>query len=247
MFPASDVVIGATDRDATVRFFGVLGFTERVDAGDETRLLAPRASTAGIVVVPAAGSSIRRTAYDLGPGAIDVYTSDIEAGAARLADAGYEVGPIADLSLGPVDLTQVRVFGPDDVPVVLVASSHRRSSLLDHDANRLFSEGHSLVWVVADRDAEAGWWVDQGASKGMDLDFEVAGVSELLALPDPLVSVRMTMLSDPDVRPFRLELLEFVGLRGAASSVTEVGIIGLRCGTGAGALRVSPGGVRYTI
>ena len=102
MFPASDVVVGATDRDAMVQFFGVLGFTERTDRGDETRLMAPGAAAAGIVVVPASGPSNRRLGYDLGPGAIDIYTSDIAAGAAQLAEAGYEVGTIADLSLGPV-------------------------------------------------------------------------------------------------------------------------------------------------
>lgn len=68
-----------------------------------------------------------------------------------------------------------------------------------------------MVWAVADLDAEAGWWVEQGATKGMDLRFSEPGVSEYLGLTDPVVEIRMTMLSDPDVSPLRLELLEFVG------------------------------------
>ena len=76
----------------------------------------------------------------------------------------------------------------------------------------------------------------------MDLVFEVAGVSELLGLPDPLVGVRMTMLSDPDVRPFRLELLEFVGFRGGPPTNTGTGIIGLRLPDSVGRA-TSPAGI----
>ena len=246
MLPASDVVVGASDVAAMVEFFGVFGFE---DAGGG-RLLQDGAATAGVVVVPSQGVATRRRDYDNGVGAIDIYTTDLEVAADVAAAAGLEVGELADLSLGPVTLRQVRVFGPDDVPVVLVDSSHRRSSILDAHPDRLFSEGHSLVCVVDDLEVEAAWWVEFGASQGMVLDFTLPSVSELLELPDSPVPVRMTMLSDEAVAPFRLELLEFVDRSGAQPDTSlEIGpgVWGLRLhGLDAGR-SASPGGIRFEV
>lgn len=246
MFPASDVVVGATDVAEMIRFFGVFDFRVSDRRPDEVELRNVEADTAGIVVVQRERASRRRQPYEVGAAAIDVYTTDLERSADRAAEAGFEVGTPGDLSLGPVTLRQQRIHGPDHVPVVLVESSHRRSSLLDRVPNGLHSEGHSVVWIVEDRDEEAAWWVDKkGATKGMDLDFAVDGVSDLLDLPDRSVDVKMTMLSDSDVTPFRLELLEFVGRtqRSRNDVKRRAGIIGLRFAPGD--WTESPGGVAY--
>ncbi|MGI9667745.1 MAG: hypothetical protein ACR2N2_11735 [Acidimicrobiia bacterium] len=248
MFPASDVVVGATSVDATAEFFAVAGFTPQGASTGGVHLLQQGASGAGIVVLEASGPSVRREPYAAGPAAIDVYTSDIAQGAAAFEAAGYEVGRFADLSIGPVTLKQVRIHGPDHVPVVLVETSHRRSSLLDQEPDRLFSEGHSLVWVVNGRDDEASWWVDRGATKGMNLDFDTPATSVLLDLPDESVAVAMTMLSDEAVGPFRLELLEFTHMASGARARQDAdlpGIQGLRFNDAEGEWAVSPGGVRY--
>ena len=248
MFPASDVVVAALDVPAMVGFFGVFGFAVADQDKDGAVLRTAGTDSGGIVIVHRPDPGVRRSPYAPGPAAIDIYTTDIAASVAHAANAGYEVGRVGDLSLGPVSLKQVRVHGPDHVPVVLVESSHRRSSIIDDDPTLLHSQGHSLVWVVGDRDAEAGWWVDHGASKGMDLSFAVPGVSDLLELPDSPVEVKMTMLSDEEVAPFRLELLEFAG-RASVGSVDHsdrAGIIGLRFGE-SDAWDASPGGVRFSV
>jgi hypothetical protein len=216
MQPFGGVVIGASDVEASAAFFETFCF-ERTSA---TTLRVPGGAPVDIVLAATDAPGRAPRGYELGPRALDLYTTDIERGLAVAADAGYMTSPIGTISMGPVTMRQALVTGPDGVPVVLVESTHRRSSILDREPDRLFSEPHSVVWAVDDVDTEAAWWVEQGATKGMDLRFSEPAVSEYLGLPDSPVEIRMTMISDVAVSPLRLELLEFVGRHPAGAAPT---------------------------
>lgn len=234
MEPFAGLVVGASDVAAAVVFFETFGFVETTPGV----LRVPGGAPVDIVIEATDAPLRAPRNYELGPRALDLYTTDIERGVAVAADAGYATSPIGTINMGPVTMRQALVTGPDGMPVVLVESTHRRSSILDLEPDRLFSEPHSVVWAVADIDVEAAWWVEQGATKGMNLQFSEPAVSQYLGLPDSPVGIRMTMLSDPDVLPLRLELLEFVG-RGAASDQSPIHAL-----TRSDGARVSVGGVR---
>lgn len=265
---ATAVVVGAVDTDEMVRFFATLGFEEcapRLVTAEESarcyglhgtrtaRLMSvPHAADVHVDIVPTEIAAPARTDYELGPRALDLYTTDIEAAVAVTSGAGYRTSTVGSIEVGPVRMRQALVSGPDGCNVVLVESNMRRASVLDRDAARLFSEPHSVVWVVGDRDSEARWWVEHGnATKGMDVAFAEPAVSEYLGLPDSPVDVLMTMCSDAEVTPIRLELLEFAGRATPVSSDGRLhsGLWALVYDSevSQSSVEVSPGGVRYLI
>jgi hypothetical protein len=155
------------------------------------------------------------TGFDLGPRAIDIYTSDLDAAIDGLDLTESTLSPIAEIASGPVRMRQVMVTGPDAIQIVLVESTHRQPSLLDGNDDRLFSEIHSVVWCVPDRDEEAARWVDAGFTQGADRAFAEPSVAPYLALPVPpgeAVPVELVMLGDARLAPTRLELLSFPGV-----------------------------------
>jgi|GEM_PF-2005317 len=211
MDPFGGLVVGASDVDATIGFFGTFGFVVTARSADGAVLRMPDGAPVDVVVEASDAATAAPCDYQLGPRALDLYTTDIDDGLAVCRDAGWSTSGVGVVSMGPVTMRQALVVGPDGMPVVLVESTHRRSSLLDVHPDRRFSEPHSVVWAVADLDAEAARWVAAGATRGMDLRFVEPAVSEYLGLPDSPVEIRMTMLADADVSPLRLELLEYVG------------------------------------
>ena len=90
-----------------------------------------------------------------GPRALDIYTTDMDGVLAELSAAGWLVSGPGTISVGPVTMRQALVVGPDGLPVVLVESTHRRSSLLDEFPDRRCSDPHSVVWCVDDLDADS--------------------------------------------------------------------------------------------
>ena len=185
--------------------------------------------------------------------AIDIYTTSILAAsklatvaAARIDDC--ELGAIGVLDLGPVQLKQRRVTGPDGLSIVLVETANRRSSLLDDQPQRLCSEVHSVVWTVTDTETHRNFWAEQGFAVSPAFEFESPGVSDLLDLPRASVPARMCMISDADVRPIRLELLEFTAdLGDAAPPPPAAGIWGMRAKGSTPAFVEAPGGIRLEV
>lgn len=200
-----EVVVGTTDPAATAAFFGAMGF-EEVAPGS---LRVPGAASGGIALERAEEPGEPPVPFSLGPSAIDVYTRSIDEASELLAATGASLGKIGELNLGPLNLRQRRVLGPDHLPVVLVETESRRSSILDRDPDRLCSEVHSVVWGVADLDAERQWFVARNCAASPAFGFEAPGVSDLLDLPRSPVPARMCMISDDYVGPIRLELMEF--------------------------------------
>jgi hypothetical protein len=119
------------------------------------------------------------------------------------------VSPEAVVEAGPMRMRQVMVRGPEGLAVVLVDSTHRRSSACDLPAAPLHSEPHSVVWCVADHGAEVDRWVAAGWTAGPTIGFAEPTISDELGLPERPTPITMTMLSDPDVSSVRVELLTF--------------------------------------
>jgi len=265
------IVIGASNPAATIAFLRVFGFENTATSiiiesvasemyglaheTTETTLANPSGGASlAIVATPNAGRA--RSAYQLGPRALDLYTPDIESALGLIAASGLasSISPIGDISLGPVAMRQALIMGPDGLPVVLVQSNMARSSVLDDHPESSFSDPHSVVWCVPERDSEAAWWQAQfELTKGMDLGFSEPAVSTYLGLPDPVVPIHMTMLSDTAIAPARLELLAFPEHPDASEASSEDadgpltgGIWAIRL-TDQPPARTdrSPGGVRY--
>jgi len=199
------VVVATTDRSSTAAFLDLFGFV----AEGPARLVVPDGAPVAVELVGADRAGRARRDFEVGPRALDLYTTDMDGVLSDAAAAGWTTSAPGTISIGPVTMRQAMVTGPDGLPVVLVESTHRRSSVLDEHPDRRCSEPHSVVWCVPDLDAEAARWEAAGWTKGMDLAFSEPAVSDYLGLPRSPVPIRMTMLSGPEVEPVRLELLEF--------------------------------------
>ena len=221
---AAAVVVATTDPGATADFLALCGFGSRSDGC----LVVEGGAPGAVELVAAAASAGHRRDFERGPRAIDLYTTDLEAVLDDASATGWTVSGPGTISVGPLTMRQALVVGPDGLPVVLVESTHRRSSVLDTDPGRRCSEPHSVVWCVPDLGDEAARWVAAGFTMGPDLAFEEPAVSDYLGLPRSPGPIRMTMLSGPDVEPVRLELLEFPDDAGPDAPDTDVsGIRGL--------------------
>ena len=157
-----------------------------------------------VVEVPTAGHP--RHGFARGLAALDLYSRDLS----RSIDvAGVPAEARVRIELGPLVMEQVRLTGPDGLPIVLIDASSRRPSLLDTDETALHSEAHSMVWVVPSIDEALPFWTAAGLTTVFDLPIESPAVCDLLALPRRDVRVRMAMLADERLSPMRLELFEF--------------------------------------
>ncbi|MFM7062479.1 MAG: VOC family protein [Actinomycetes bacterium] len=199
------VRVRTTDAARTGAFLGLLGFV----AGDDGALVVPDGAPVAVELDVVTVAPVAPAGFDRGPRALDVYTNDMDAVLAELVAAGWPVSGPGTVSVGPVTMRQALVVGPDGLPVVLVESTHRRSSLLDEHPERRCSEPHSVVWCVDDLDAEAARWAAAGWTLGPVLSFSEPAVSDYLGLPRSPVPIRMVMIADESVAPVRLELLEF--------------------------------------
>lgn len=234
---ALGVVVGATSVRDTVDYLEVFGLhaddgraLSAIDAAtlygldrDTTEVACRTAGTDGpsVFVVGCDDAGEAPRGFQRRPRALDVYVADMDEAVERLRFVGLGPGPVGTLSVGPVTMRQCLVPGPDGLAVVLVESTHRRSSILDQPTAAgsepgargapapLFSEPHSVVWCVDGMDDLAAGLCAVGLAKGPDLAFCEPEVSTYLGLPRSPVPIRMTMLSGADVAALRLELLEF--------------------------------------
>ena len=207
-------VAAVRDVAAAVRFFGRLGMRETGSGALPAELYGEAGSFVDLAaadrgrlrLVEVAADSAARGPFDHGPIALDFYSRDLPR---SLAETDVPAGTPVRLDLGPLVMHQVRLAGPDGVPVVLIDANHRRPSLLDTDEEALHSEVHSMVWVVPSIDEALPFWSAAGLTVAFDIPIASPAVSELLELPRDDVPVRMAMLTDADVRPMRLELFAF--------------------------------------
>lgn len=202
-------VVGASDPTATVAFLQAFGLEE----------LAPDTTAGTFLGVPGAEGAIRvRPAdvpgqaagpYATGGQALDLYTSDMARSLDVVDRLGLRRGPAVAYAFGPLRLGQVLVHGPDDLVVVLVEVDHRLPSALDAAPGRLHSQLHSVVWGVHDLGAATAFFSGPGGL-ALRASFPLAApeVSTFMELPRPS-SMHMSVLSHPDARAPRFELLSF--------------------------------------
>lgn len=228
---ARGAVVGASDVARTVDFcslFDLVASTRGVLPAaaaealygvssplEEVLLGAPGSQHGTVRVLGSVASAPAAGHYATGSHAFDLYTRDMEASLERAREAGWRVGPVGHVELGPLVMDQATVTGPDDLLVVLIASERRRPSLLDTDPAALHSEGHSLVWAVEAMDEAVPFW---SAAPGLTVPFVAPvvhpEVNRFMELPDREAGLRMAMVCDAQVTPMRFELLEFVGKHG---------------------------------
>ncbi len=219
------VVIGAMDLSATVEFLGRFGFVPGSttslglpdaaalyglsEATSGVELRAPGATSGHVIVVQTPHDGPDRDVLDLGPLALDIYTTDIDADHAELSAAGVAVGAIGTLDLGPLVMRQCEVIAPDGWRLVLVEANHRRPSLLDAEDGRRHSEVHSLLWTVASLEDATVPFTRAGLDQAHVFPITHPALTTILSLPRPEVPLRMNLLVDDQQRPVRVELVEF--------------------------------------
>lgn len=219
------VVVGASDVEATTAFFVALGMEERhripltaevssalfglEGPSQEVVLGTPGATGGGVLVIGTSVPQADRDDFFRGGHAIDYYTTDIHRSVAVAQEAGAKVGPVADYTFGPVQLTQAMAIGPDGLPIVFVGIDHRLPSVLDQDASRLHSEVHSVVASVDDIAAETAFWTEvAGFELKSQFPIDLPAVSEFMMLPRH-APVKMSVMTGPGAQPPRFELLAY--------------------------------------
>ncbi len=228
----SHAVAGCSDLEATERFLAHFG----LEAEPATELSAA-AATALYGLETSAGQRVLRTPgadqgwvrlvetphgarhpgpYDARPIAIDFYTRDIQRSIEISRQAGAEIRDLVEYALGPIEVKEVEVVGPDHLVVVFIEVNKLRPSVLDRDPDRLHSEIHAIVHSVQNSDVALPFWTK---TAGLDtlIDSKIEGpmISQLMALPRENVPVRFTLLCDAESAPARFELLEFFDDPGA--------------------------------
>lgn len=220
-----EVVVGATDLDATTRFLATLDFEvvadgslDAPDGGSADASASPvawrRLGVSGtdrgtIRLVATALPGGPRPAVTAGPLAVDLYTRDMDLSLARLADAGIEHGHLGALDLGPLVMRQCEVIAPDGWRIVLVEANHRRPTTLDDDPDRLHSEVHSVLWTVPSIDEATPALVDLGLTQAHVFPIQHPELARIIDLPAADTTLVMNLLVDDDQAPIRVELCEF--------------------------------------
>ena len=202
-------VVGASDPAATVAFLQLFDL-EQLGPGSAAGTFLGVPGSEGAVRVRAADLPARPAGpYATGGQALDFYTSDMARSLEVVDGAGLRRGPAVAYAFGPMRLGQVLVQGPDDLVVVLVEVDHRLPSALDSAPDRLHSQLHSVVWGVRDVDAATAFFAGP-AGLALRATFPLAApeVSTFMELPRPS-PMHMSVLSHPDARAPRFELLSF--------------------------------------
>ncbi len=223
----SHAVAGCTDLGVAEHFlahFGLVGeAAAELSAGAAAALYGLEDSAAQRVLrTPGAGEGWVRLVetphgarhggpYDARPIAIDFYTRDIRRSIELSRQAGAEIRDLVEYALGPIEVKEVEVVGPDHLVVVFIEVNKLRPSVLDQDPDRLHSEVHAIVHSVQDTGAALPFWTEAAGLETL-IDTRIDGpmISRLMGLPKDNVPVRFTLMCDGDSAPARFELLQFV-------------------------------------
>jgi catechol 2,3-dioxygenase-like lactoylglutathione lyase family enzyme len=227
-------VLGVSQLAESVAFWTYLGFVAQepleisgtqahalfgLEATTSQLLTMPDAQAGHLLLIETKHPNPTTSPYNLGPHAIDIYTTDMDSSLALADGAGANTAyGRLDYAFGPVRLVEGKVSGPDGVVLVFVDITRRRPSLLDRFPERLHSEIHSVVNIVESVDAANMVWsgaVGTGVSGGVGLtvgadatiDAPELGAFLGLATPD---RCRMSLLADADIGPIRWEMLQFL-------------------------------------
>ncbi len=180
--------------------------------GEEITLRVPGTDVGGIRIVATDQAQVPVGSWDRGPFAVDLYTRDMDRSLALAVEAGADHKGRMVYEFGTMRLEEGKTTGPDGVRLVFISNSTRRPSILDTDPERLHSEVHSIVNIVASVDQFSVAWHEGGGLTVLgDAVIDSPGLADLMELPR-VVRARMGLYCDPDVTPIRYEALEFLGL-----------------------------------
>lgn len=223
------VVLGTNTLDATSAFLETIGFAETdrtvltAEAAQALYGLGREAEQRTFAVRNAAGEALpgrirvvhtdeeplEYDAYRTGGHAIDVYCLDQEEGSRLAKGSGAEVGETTVFKTPFFTLSGTFCIIPGGGPVVLLGSERRLPSVLDEDPSRIFSQVHSLIWIVPELGPSLEFFAAAGLPEVRRNVFEAdPAVAALMALPEP-APFSMALLADEGSTPSRLELLAF--------------------------------------
>jgi len=221
-------IIGTTNIDRAATFLAAFGYSDRRDDVVSREAAAAlygldNATRQATVRMPLGGDGpgwIRLVEtplgphhagpYDYGPHAIDLYTRDIEQSVAAARAAGAACGPIVHYPVGPLQIGEAKVVGPDHLVVVFIQVDRRRPSLLDHPSAPLHSELHSAVWTVPAIDPVKAFWTEHaGLPQLLDATIASPEVAKFMGLSREDAPIRLLVMADRAQAPARVELLEF--------------------------------------
>ncbi len=220
------VVIGTIDLDTSINWWTGLGFgitTENTldpDVADGLFGLAGEVEQIELRVDEAPGGAIwlvqtprrrsREGAFEAGPYAVDLYTTDMEASLALAAELGATPVGRLDYNFDDIAVEQVSVVGPDQSVLVFTQIGVRRPSVLDIHPEWLHSEIHAIISTVRNVETANRFWSEQMGMTITDANLD-SGLSTLMKLP-PAVSARITIICDEFINPICYEFIEFGGL-----------------------------------
>ena len=173
----TNVVAGSTDLERTLRFLALFGFSVVArhavpreaaaalygldEATEEVCLVAPGADRGWIRLVRTPHEAVTGGPCVRGPHAVDLYGRDLRVTAQTAREAGATPGTIGEYVMGPLQVGEVKVVGPDHLALVVIAVNRRRPSLLDADLARQHSEVHAAWWAADGLYEALRFWRDE--------------------------------------------------------------------------------------
>lgn len=164
--------------------------------------------------------------WDLGGRLLGIYSHDLHQTARAMAEAGGAPRTPQTYAYGASSLSELVGRGTDGVWWTIpraVAGQHRPSAAYDADPDRLHSELHTAVLVVADHDAAVAVFTAAGMTPLFDGAMSGPPFDELVGMPSE-ASLRLTFLVGPEHESARLEVMSFTGVPTADRSADPVGM-----------------------
>lgn len=219
------VVAGSTDLERTLRFLALFGFSVVArhavpreaaaalygldEATEEVCLVAPvrpRVDTAG---ADAPRGRDRRAVRPRSPRSRSLRPRSSRDRADR-SRGGRDAGDDRRYVMGPLQVGEVKVVGPDHLALVVIAVNRRRPSLLDADLARQHSEVHAAVWAADGLDEALRFWRDEaGMQVVLDATVREPAIAAFMHLPRPDTPLRLVVMAGVDGGAPRFELITF--------------------------------------
>lgn len=228
-----EVVVGSHDVAAATRFHQAafdLAVLETTEDG-EALLGVPEAPGGRLRLTPVGPADPGwepPKVWDLGGRLLGMYSHDLHRTVDAMAAAGGAPRQPVTYPYGTASLSELVGRGTDGVwwtVPLAVPGAHRPSAAFAAHPDRLHSELHSAVLVVAeqDHDAAVALFVAAGLTTAFDGTMTGAPFDELVGMPAD-AGLRLTFLMGPGQEPARLEVMSFSGVPVQDRSMEPVGV-----------------------
>lgn len=222
-----EAVVGAVDVRSSAEFLhSAFGFEEVGRTGEEVVLGAPGAPSGRVRLVPTEGSAAGAAVWDVGPRLLGMYSRDLDRTVEAIDAAGGAARPPVTYPYGTASLSETLASGPDDVWWTIpraVTGMHRHSDAYATDTERVHSELHTAVLVVADHDAALAFFTAGGLDTVFDGEMDGPDFERLIGIPEG-ASLRLTFMGGPGHLPARFEIMSFSGTPTKDLTGADVGV-----------------------